>query len=348
MGNTLPVSLTTYKDVEVPVKEGKAPYKRKEAVGTEETLESFIKIFIERFNKYADHEVTAWYLRNAKHAVFHEDYLPKNSLKIISDFAQNIVLIQRHELSVQYFYRQQSTMHGSVVGVGRESPASEARNITIITVSEDKTKDSAWVGACLDLTLPRALQWASEKGSDIETVIHKTDRAGNEYWNSNMVEQHRQIAIKYQVNIIHFTEQACHNKDEADGEFARIKDKINQHRIRRTVELKDSKDVVEFGNQYLAKPGPRAKIEARKFYELSREQVKERKETVGKVRTLTHSSSKISTQYQIIISKNGEVRWRKLPCFCQQCLDFKFESCIFKNITGPLQLIVKAGQNLQI
>ena len=67
----------------------------------------------------------------------------------------------------------------------------------------------------------------------------------------------------------------------ADGEFSRVKDKYQLHLTRQTenasyVELKDSLTFTEFGNQTMAKPGPRSGIKERIFYNLTEEDIKAR------------------------------------------------------------------------
>ena len=41
-----------------------------------------------------------------------------------------------------------------------------------------------------------------------------------------MVQALRDLAMEFQMDFVHFTEQAHHNKDEVDGEFSRFKDAI--------------------------------------------------------------------------------------------------------------------------
>ena len=86
----------------------------------------------------------------------------------------------------------------------------------------------------------------------------------------------RDLSRKYGIAITHFSEQAHHNKDRADGEISRAKDKLKLHLIRQSadsddwIEVKDSQSFCKFGEKYLAKPGPRSGIEKRLFYDLNK------------------------------------------------------------------------------
>ena len=199
------------------------------AVSTEETLTDFLAYFCNQFQDYAKHEVLSWYLRNCKTAVFNPEVLPSHIVRLVIDFGQNLVLRPQHETSEQYFYKIEEGLHAGVAGIGNKDDLGQVlhgekgHKITLCTTSDEKTKDAHWVFCSLDDSLPRVLAWCATYRHTISIILLKTDRAGNEYINATMVETLRMLAAKYQVTFIHFTEQSCHNKDEADGEFARIK-----------------------------------------------------------------------------------------------------------------------------
>ena len=65
-----------------------------------------------------------------------------------------------------------------------------------------------------------------------------------------------------------------------------MKDKLRIHLTRHVVdedyiEVLDSASFCEFGVKYLEKPGPRAAIERRTFFDLKDDVIKKRKEEVG-------------------------------------------------------------------
>lgn len=152
-------------------------------------------------------------------------------------------------------------------------------------------------------------------------IPFKTDRPKTEFWNSSNVELARDLAQKLNLWWTHITGQAHHNKvkrndcmnnhklilkkDWADGEFARIKDKLRMHLTRHKndsnyIEVKDSASFCEFGVKYLEKPGPRASIEKRTFYDLKDEIIKERKD---EVRIFNFDSKSIPRSLRCLESK---------------------------------------------
>ena len=59
--------------------------------------------------------------------------------------------------------------------------------------------------------------------SKVLCSLSQTDRPSSQFWNSKMVRGHRRLALKYQVNIRHFSEQSSHNKvSVAIGIFAAL------------------------------------------------------------------------------------------------------------------------------
>ena len=58
-------------------------------------LPSYLAKFKEEFQKYVQHLVVSWYLRNAKAEAFAQDRMPPNMMSFIADFAQNIEVIKR-------------------------------------------------------------------------------------------------------------------------------------------------------------------------------------------------------------------------------------------------------------
>ena len=130
-----------------------------------------------------------------------------------------------------------------------------------------------------------------------------------------------------------------------DGEFSHYKDALTINLERHDadkedyVEVLDSKSFVEFGEKKLAKPGPKAGIRLRKFFNLEEEKIKERLAEKPGFRTLNG----INSLFQYICKPSGEVLWRKLPCFCNHCNLLQWEMCKNKNIVGAVKIVIKEG-----
>lgn len=142
-----------------------------------------------------------------------------------------------------------------------------------------------------------------------------------------------------------------------DGEFSRVKDKLYIHLKRHDSEADDYEEVVDsptfgrFGKKYLAKPSKQSGIEKRTFVDLKKEDIEEREDEVNIVFIIilhnnlwqdegVKSLTGISGIFQYICKPNGEVLWRKLPCFCSQCNNMEWEKCLNKDIVGGLKLIL--------
>ena len=105
------------------------------------------------------------------------------------------------------------------------------------------------------------------------------------------------------------------------------------------IEVLDSATFKLFGEKHLATPGPKAGIEKRVFYDLKEETVKERIDQKPSFKTL----SGIKSVFQYICKENGEVLWRKLPCFCKNCANLDWNNCACVEIVGKCKVVIKAG-----
>ena len=189
----------------------------------------------------------------------------------------------------------------------------------------------------------------------------QTDRPRTEYWNSGLVQALRDLAKKYGLAFVHFTEQAHHNKvnnesiktqnicdiqDMVDGEFSRYKDALTINLERHDadkedyIEVLNSETFVKFSNKHLTKPGPKSGIKERMFYDLKESKVMERLSEKPGFKTLNG----INSVFQYICKPTGEVLWRKLPCFCSNCSNLQWEKCKCKDIVGSLKVVLKAGE----
>ena len=215
---------------------------------------------------------------------------------------------------------------------------------------------------CVEKALLEGLEKAQAHGNTIKHVVLKvsltklhiqisifcisqTDRPTSEYWNSGMVQSLRDLSIKYQIAISHFTEQSHYNKDRVDGEFSIYKDALTIHLQRHNAEdpahfeVVDSETFARFGEKYLAKPGPKSAIEKRMFFDLKAEVMRERIAEKPSFKTLTG----IKSVFQYICKNNGEVVWRRLTCFCVKCLNLEWDHCYNKDIVGKLKIVIQEG-----
>ena len=99
-------------------------------------------------------------------------------------------------------------------------------------------------------------------------------------------------------DILGYYESKLCTQDSADGEFSRVKTRLSMHLARHPEEqvghigVKDSRTFQQFGTQQMSTPGQKAKLDSREFIDLKPEEMKERKATVGQVKTLTGIQSK--------------------------------------------------------
>ena len=57
--------------------------------------------------------------------------------------------------------------------------------------------------------------------------------------------------------------------------------------------------------------------------------------------------SGINRIFCYIVTPNGEVKFRKFPCFCDDCASSKVEDCNFTDLSGVPEIVVKPGQNIR-
>ena len=104
----------------------------------------------------------------------------------------------------------------------------------------------------------------------------------------------------------------------------------------------NSDTLQKFGQQQMAQPGPRAKLETRTFIHLEPEEVLGRKEEVGQVKTLAGIKSK----YEYICLPDKKVMWRRYPCCCSACMSQGWEECMVPQLVGDLETVVPTGGNI--
>ena len=128
-------------------------------------------------------------------------------------------------------------------------------------------------------------------------------------------------------------------KDTADGEFSVVKTAIARYLKRSNtadpdfVEIKDSASVVKFCQMHLSKPGSKAGLDERLFYDIKPEIFLQRNaDAMMNITTLAGISKKYQYVCEVIFylsfgfivkhihpKVGGTVRWRRYPCFCPQC-----------------------------
>ena len=156
----------------------------------------------------------------------------------------------------------------------------------------------------------------------------------------------RRLAKKYNFTITHISEQSGHNKDRCDGEFPVVKTSLNRYVVQTRdedyVEVNNSKTLAEFGNRRLSKPDDRAMVSERIFINVTAEKVRNTRDQIPAVKTVTG----IKSVFQIIIKIDGEVLFRKYPCFCTDCCNMKWDECRNYALVGKVKKVVEAGQDL--
>ena len=147
-------------------------------------------------------------------------------------------------------------------------------------------------------------------------------------------------------------------QDTADGEFAVVKTALNNNLLRADssadgyCEVKTSKQIVDFGNRHLGTPRAGADLRKRIFCDLPPDTVLRRKELDKEDPLNSKTVSGISNIYEIIcqVSKtdnyknsglpsqaDGNVLWRRFPCFCPPCQYNQWQDCQNKDIVGKVE-----------
>ena len=76
--------------------------------------DSWTQITREEFSSYAEHIVTAWFLRSTKLELLDKQSGLQQFLTLVSDFGENILVTRKHETADQYFHRMQICLFGTV------------------------------------------------------------------------------------------------------------------------------------------------------------------------------------------------------------------------------------------
>ena len=135
------IAYVTYELVEAKdIKEGKKSYKKTEKQLTDMLIEDFIQKFVSNFDDYAQHVVESWFLNVVKNAAFEPANQPSHALVGVSDFAQNIQVEKKVEMSEEHFHKTQIAMFATVASVSTpvEGGDNVKHSITQVTTSNNK------------------------------------------------------------------------------------------------------------------------------------------------------------------------------------------------------------------
>ena len=109
------------------------------------------------------------------------------------------------------------------------------------------------------------------------------------------------------------------------------------------VNLKNSKDFSNFGNQKLAVTGEKSGIDWRIFSDIPADVIVSHRKKIGGCKTVEG----ISKTYEIIVFPSRAVYFRKVPCFCSFCLNLQWNMCQMKSLIGSPRLVVKPDKELR-
>ena len=89
-------------------------FTRIEKVSTGCSFFDFQQKFRNLFSEFSHHIVPSWFLTNTKNEIMKPLSRRKDILFITSDFAENVLVIRKHELWNQYFHRIEILLFGGV------------------------------------------------------------------------------------------------------------------------------------------------------------------------------------------------------------------------------------------
>ena len=55
----------------------------------------------------------------------------------------------------------------------------------------------------------------------------------------------------------------------------------------------------------------------------------------------------INSAFTYIVSPEGEVMFRKFPCFCENCYNRDVHNCKHADLVGKVRVVVSAGENIR-
>ena len=108
---------------------------------TELPVAEFIRQFVSNFPSYSQHKIESWYINTVKNAGTSSTGQLPNTLICVSDFAQNVKLLSKHETSEEYFHKTQISIHATVstVNVPKSLDSNQQHSFSQITASNNKS-----------------------------------------------------------------------------------------------------------------------------------------------------------------------------------------------------------------
>ena len=91
------------------------PYNRIEPVTTEHSLIDFKIKFGALFHEFSRHLVPSWFLSNTKNEIMKPLSRRLSVLFSVTDFAENVVIDWKYELSEQHFHKREILLFGAVL-----------------------------------------------------------------------------------------------------------------------------------------------------------------------------------------------------------------------------------------
>ena len=127
------------------IKEGKKIYKKMDKIKEDMTFDNFLQQFISDFSSYSGHKIVAWLLNNLMN--FGPSHYNQNSKNMVcvSDFAQNVKLSKKHEVSEEYSHKTQIAVFGTVSTV-MEASKQHKQNKGRKRADKLRVGSSQWLG----------------------------------------------------------------------------------------------------------------------------------------------------------------------------------------------------------
>ena len=94
-------------------RKGKA-YTRVESISTELSIPHFMASFEKLFQEFSSHTIPSWFLTNTKLELQTYSSSHTTTLFITTDFAENVVVVRKYEVSDQYFHGVEILLWGAV------------------------------------------------------------------------------------------------------------------------------------------------------------------------------------------------------------------------------------------
>ena len=98
-------------------------------------ISEYKTMFAEQFNVFARHIIPSWHLTNTKMEIMRPLERRQSIMFVVSDFAENVNVIHKHELLEQYFHRAEILLFGSIISFLIKPEEGAAGDYKLYTVS---------------------------------------------------------------------------------------------------------------------------------------------------------------------------------------------------------------------